>query len=323
MRTRRSVRPVHALSGLLLAAALALAGCSAGGDSSAGSAADAGQGDAKAAAPDAAQGNAKAAVPGGAAASGSPKLPADRVIRTASLTVQVEDVDKALAQARAATVDAGGYVGEETTDRDEEDHERTRAVLRVPVERYDAVLDGLQGAGRLIERTAQARDVGDQVVDVESRIRSRRASVTRVRELMDRATKLSDVVALEGQLSDREADLEALLARQASLKDRTSLATITLELTETPVRKTSHEAGFLDALAGGTSALGLTLRWVGLVIGAVLPFAVVAALVALAWLRLVRPALRRRPGRETVPSAQVTSAVPPAGQVPWTGPRQD
>ncbi|MDT0476748.1 DUF4349 domain-containing protein [Streptomyces sp. DSM 41014] len=319
MRTRRSVRPVHALSGLLLAAALALAGCSAGGDSSAGSAADAGQGDAKAAAPDSAQGNAK----GGAAASGSPKLPADRVIRTASLTVQVEDVDKALAQARAATVDAGGYVGEETTDRDEEDHERTRAVLRVPVGRYDAVLDGLQGAGRLIERTAQARDVGDQVVDVESRIRSRRASVTRVRELMDRATKLSDVVALEGQLSDREADLEALLARQASLKDRTSLATITLELTETPVRKTSHEAGFLDALAGGTSALGLTLRWVGLVIGAVLPFAVVAALVALAWLRLVRPALRRRPGRETVPSAQVTSAVPPAGQVPWTGPRQD
>ncbi len=107
----------------------------------------------------------------------------------------------------------------------------------MPTEKYDEVLTSLQGAGKLLDRTARAEDVTDQVVDVESRIRSQRASVARVRELMDRATRLSDVVALEGELSSREADLEALLARQASLKDRTSLATITLSLSETPVTK--------------------------------------------------------------------------------------
>ena len=60
-----------------------------------------------------------------------------------------------------------------------------------------------------LDRTAKAEDVTDQVVDVDSRIKSQRASVARVRELMDRATKLSDVVELEGELSNREADLEA------------------------------------------------------------------------------------------------------------------
>ncbi len=74
---------------------------------------------------------------------------------------------------------------------------------------------------------------------MESRIKSQRASVARVRELMDRADKLSDVVTLEGELSGRQAELEALLARQASLKDRTSLATITLSLSETPVRESA------------------------------------------------------------------------------------
>ncbi len=85
----------------------------------------------------------------------------------------------------------------------------------MPVERYEEVLDELEGAGELLERSAKAEDVTDQVVDVDSRVKSRRASVVRVRELMDKATKLSDVVTLEGELSTRQAELEALLARQS------------------------------------------------------------------------------------------------------------
>ena len=75
----------------------------------------------------------------------------------------------------------------------------SRVVLRVPQEKYDAVLAELAGAGKLLSRKADAEDVTDQVVDVESRIATQRASVNRVRALMDRAVKLSDVVTLEGR----------------------------------------------------------------------------------------------------------------------------
>jgi hypothetical protein len=231
--------------------------------------------------------------------------------------VQVKDVPKALDEARSTTENAGGYLGDESTTRDEEGHERTRVVLRVPVDQYDAVLAGLQGTGKLLERTAKAQDVTDQVVDVESRIRSQRASVARVRELMDQATKLSDVVTLEGELSRRESDLEALEAQQASLKDRTSLATITLSLSETPVKKAAKEdddPGFVDALAGGWDAFVTMLRWLAVVIGAVLPFVAVAALIVLVWLRIVRPRLPRRPAPAPVTSAM--GPLPTARQAP-------
>jgi hypothetical protein len=286
-----------------LATALALTGCSASGDS--------GAGDSKAAAGEAAQADAQAGTKEGAPDSGygagrataPPKATASHIIRTASLTVQVKDVPKALDEARATIENAGGYVGNETTTRDGEGHEHTRVVLRVPVDAYAGVLAGLEGAGKLIERSAKAQDVGDQVVDVESRIKSQRASVARIRELMDQATRLSDVVTLEGELSSRQADLEALLARQASLKDRTSLATITLSLSETPVKKAVEEdddPGFVDALAGGWGAFVTMLRWLAVAFGAVLPFAAVAALIALVWLKVVRPRLPRRP--EPVPA---------------------
>ncbi|MFH8932692.1 DUF4349 domain-containing protein [Streptomyces griseosporeus] len=292
LRTRR---PVHTLAGLLLATALALTACSGAADSGGASSADA-----------------KAAVPEGAAGSGArkataaPRLPAAHIIRTASLTVQVKSVGKALADARSTAETAGGYVGEENTTRDEEGHEETRVVLRVPVERYDAVLTELQGAGKLLEREAKAQDVTDQVVDVDSRVKSARASVARVRELMDQATRLSDVVELEGELSRRQADLEALLARQASLKDRTSLATITLALSQTPVETAARDdgPGFVDALAGGWDAFVTMLRWVVVGVGAVLPFAVVLALLVWGWVRVVRPRRRQAVAVASAPEQQ-------------------
>ncbi|GAA4041628.1 DUF4349 domain-containing protein [Streptomyces shaanxiensis] len=315
MRTRRSVRPVQALAGLALAAALALTGCSGANDSA---------GDSKAAGDEAAQ----AAEPQASAGQGAPdsgfgggkaapaKVAPSHIIRTASLTVQVKDVPKALDEARATTENAGGYVGNETTTRDEEGHERTRVVLRVPVDRYADVLTELEGAGKLVERSAKAQDVTDQVVDVESRLKSQRASVARIRELMDQATKLSDVVTLEGELSTRQADLESLLAQQASLKDRTSLATITLTLSETPVKKVAKDddPGFLDALAGGWGAFVTMLRWIAVAFGAVLPFAAVAALIVLLWLKVLRPRLPGRPA--TAPATTAMGPLPTAHPAP-------
>ncbi|MEV0634159.1 DUF4349 domain-containing protein [Streptomyces sp. NPDC050619] len=315
--SRRSVRPVHALAGILLAAALALTGCT-GADDSSGSDAG-GKAVARSDADEAAQGAAADSANGadGTKATAPPKLTTGDIIRTASLTVQVKDVPKSLDEARTTTENAGGYVGNESTTRDEEGNERTRVVLRVPVDRYDEVLADLQGAGKLLDRTSKAQDVTDQVVDVDSRIKSQQASVARVRELMDRATKLSDVVTLEGQLSTREADLEALLARQASLKDRTSLATITLSLSETPVKKAAKEdddPGIADALTGGWDAFVTMLRWILVALAAVLPFAAVTALIVLAWLRLVRPRLPRRPATASVMTA--LGPLPTARQAP-------
>ncbi|MFG2798252.1 DUF4349 domain-containing protein [Streptomyces pseudovenezuelae] len=293
-RSRSSVRPVQALAGLLLAAALALTGCSGAGD-------DDGSGalkDDRAAASQAPEGAAGAeSRAGGKQATAAPNPAANHIIRTATLTVQVKNVPKALAAARTTTENSGGFVGKESTSRDEEGREQTEVVLRVPVEKYDEVLADLEGAGKLLERTANAQDVTDQVVDVQSRIATQRASVARIRELMDKATQLSDVVTLEGELSTRQADLESLLARQASLKDRTSLATITLSLSESPVVKAAadDDPGVVDALAGGWDAFVTMLRWIVVALAAVLPFLAGIALLVLVWLRLVRPRLPRRP----------------------------
>ncbi|MFJ8077356.1 DUF4349 domain-containing protein [Streptomyces sp. NPDC096176] len=300
MRARR------AFAVLLLTASLGLAGCGAGNSSG-----DGAQSAEKPAAADAKEGAAGSGyaadeaagkpAEGGTGQDGAAKpsvLPKAHVIRTAELAVEVKDATKALAAARRSAESAGGRVENESTERIDDTHITSHVVLRVPQERYDSVLAELAGAGKLLTRQAEAKDVTDQVVDVESRIATQRASVARVRVLMDRATKLSDVVALEGQLSTRQADLESLLAQQAALNDRTSLATITLTLSEKEREEPKKEddgPGFLDALGGGWDALVATLRWITVAVGAVAPFAAVGAVLYVLWRCLVRPRLRKRP----------------------------
>ncbi|MFD4273399.1 DUF4349 domain-containing protein [Streptomyces cyaneofuscatus] len=237
-----------------------------------------------------------------------PGAAGSHVIRTAELLVEVKSAPKAAAAARSAVEASGGLVASENTERIDDRHESSNLVLRVPQDSYQEVLRKLAGSGKLLSRSSNAKDVTEQVVDVESRIATQRASVKRVRELMDKAEKITDVVALEGELSSRQADLESLLAQRSSLKDRTSLATITLELTEPDAPRKAgkdDDPGFLDALGGGWDAFVTMFRWIAVAIGASAPFLVTAALLLVLW-----RVLRARRTARTAPAPDPAAPKP-------------
>ncbi|MEK8145413.1 DUF4349 domain-containing protein [Streptomyces sp. M10(2022)] len=103
---------------------------------------------------------------------------ATHVIRTATLDVEVKSVRKAVTAARGVASSAGGWSptrppSASTTTTS------SHLVLRVPQDRYDSVLRSLAGSGKLLSRTSNAKDVTGEVVDVESRIATQRASVAR------------------------------------------------------------------------------------------------------------------------------------------------
>ncbi|WP_431947444.1 DUF4349 domain-containing protein [Actinacidiphila sp. bgisy167] len=331
-------RPLAAaLGALALAAALTLTGCGAGdsadsaAESKAGAAApgaaeraDAQTAEDGARAPEGDAQNATGKNPGAGAGAGTarnPTLAPSYIVRTATLTVEARNVPGAAAKARTLVEGTGGYVGNESTSLDDDGREYSTLTFRVPPDGYDRVLRDLSELGTLRNRKVAAEDVTGQVVDVESRLKTQRASVARVRELMNRATKLSDIVALESELSSRQADLEALEAQQASLKARTGMATITLEVQEPAVTKAPEkDDGFWssvgDALGSGWHAFYVTLRAILVVLAMVAPFAALTVLGYLGY-GLLRRVL---PTRRTAAAPLEPVSVPaPAGAGDGTG----
>ena len=143
--------------------------------------------------------------------------------------------------------------------------------LRVPVAEYEQVMSSLGELGLPTNLVEKASDVTAQVVDLDSRIKTMKEGVERVRALMADATKVSEVIAIESELSSREADLEALLAEQAALSDQVALSTVTVTvkaITDKPVAAPvlspppAARTGFLGGLDKGWAAAKAFAVWV-------------------------------------------------------------
>ncbi|MEX2290219.1 MAG: DUF4349 domain-containing protein [Mycobacteriales bacterium] len=271
----RTSRP--ALAALLTVAVL-LAGCSSGGIDSTASGAAAPQLDDADSSGGAAGGTTGGA--GGGAGGGAAEalqvvdlrgVPGLAVIRTADLEVRVDDVRVAADEAGRLARSAGGAV--EAEDRSGTASSGSATVrLRVPPKELDATVIALAALGDERNRRLTSEDATDQMVDLEARLATQRASVTRVRALLGEADALGEVVQIESELTKRTADLEALEARLESLSARVDLSTIVLRLDSEGGPVVGQALGFGDGLRSGWAALTATARVLAVTAGALLPF---------------------------------------------------
>lgn len=263
-----------------------------------------------------APGPARAAVPGSGKAFGAPGVnrtivQTRAVIRTGSLTVVSKNLDHARAAVDELLARYGGFLAREhATESRKGQPEHALLVLRVPTSSFDTVMGALSGLGRTPSTHQDTEDVTTQVIDVDSRVATERASIQRLRKLLRTATNVDDMISIEREIATREADLESLEAQQAYLHDQTSMSTITLRLSEPPAhgQPQRHESGFLAGLADGWHAMTAFLAGLATVVGAALPFALAIALVGVPLWLLVRALLRRRPRPA---GAEASGATPP------------
>ncbi|NAZ88802.1 DUF4349 domain-containing protein, partial [Kineococcus indalonis] len=173
------------------------------------------------------------------------------VVSTATLDVEVRDAAAAARRTAELATAAGGLVAASSTGGGE-GPASARLTLRVPGERLGQVLDGVAALGRQTGRTTSATDVTAEVADVGSRVTSARAVLAAFRARLPQATTIPDVLALEGEIARRQADLEALQARQRTLADQVALASVEVGLHEGPaVAAAAPPAGFTGGLAAG------------------------------------------------------------------------
>ena len=219
--------------------------------------------------------------------------------RRGSVTIASPDVAKARNSVIDDALRLGGYVADEQSETDDAgDLDRVRLELVLPTDDFDEAMTTSADAGAIVSREQSARDVTEKVVDVNSRVDNATASLRRIRLLLGRAEKLGDVIRLESVLGQREADLESLQARQKSLQQRTTTASIEVSIRPTdkhePVKDDTDDAGFLSGLDSGWSGLQSAWTAFATALGAILPFVVLLGAPIAAVALLVRRSLRRR-----------------------------
>jgi len=308
-RTRFGAAAGLAIGGAMLAGGMLLAGCS--GSSASSAAASSGSGIAAPSAAASARGIAAPAAGSASAGGGQPAnagitarlVPTSDIIYTAQLTVRAQNVGSAAAQAARIAEGVGGYVSNETTSADP-DHpsEATATVqLKIPVASYPVTLGQLAGSlGTQLSLQEQAQDVTEQVADVNSQVTSYEAAIAQLRTLLLHAGSVGDLLNVQNQINNEESALEAMQAQQRALSHETSYATVTLTILGPKAKPVTHRPKAPPSLAGGLGAgwhaLKVSLSWILAFLGALAPFAAIAAIAGYAVYRARRWMVRRRPG---------------------------
>lgn len=212
-----------------------------------------------------------------------------QVIRTASVTVQVADVQQGAAEVVTVTSQFGGSV--QNQDQSNSDGvSYANIAARVPADKLDAYLEAIKGIGEVQYLNVSAADVTPQVLDIEARISSLEASIARLKVLQAQAGNVTDLIAIETELANRQGELDSLKSQRDYYADQVAMSTVTISLTPTSAQGIVTP-DFLGGLANGWQALLNVAAFGVTAVGFLLPLLVIAAIVAAVVLVIVR---RRR-----------------------------
>jgi hypothetical protein len=150
------------------------------------------------------------------------------LVKTAELSVAVDEVAKGVAAAEARATSLGGYVSASRVSG----KAWAQLELRVPSSRLDEALTSLSALGEERSRSVAASDVTTEVGDLEAQLTNQRALRDRLRALLARAEKVEDVLAVERELTRLQTEIDAGETRLTRLRSDLAMSALSLHLVE-------------------------------------------------------------------------------------------
>ncbi len=232
-----------------------------------------------------------------------------KIVRNADLQLESDEPEAVQQKVTTIAESKGGFVVESQQSSSDVRANRRDTVtmtIRVPAEKFSETLDEIRKtAARVIVETVKSDDVTEEFIDIEARLKAKKALEAQFLEIMKRANTVADALDVQSQISDVRAEIEKIEGRLRFLQNQTSLSTIKVRV-QTPAAFANSSKGFFYQLGdsvgkGVDAALSFVLGLVTLVI-ALLPFFI---LIVLPMYLLIRYLVKRASKKKT--TAQIVA----------------
>lgn len=243
-----------------------------------------------------------------------------KIIRDADINLEVASPAEGQRKLASIAEAHGGFVVtsesrlQEDASRDSQPLEIVTVQLRVPAPRFDAALGEIRAVGTRVRAEKQTgKDVTEEFIDLDARLRTQRALEAQFLEIMKRAAKVSEALEVQSQLAVVRTEIERVEGRRRFLENQAALSTINATL-QTPAALVSvNTSGFFygvkSAFGDGIDIAAMLILGIirfGIALLPVLLFVVLP--LALLWRYLLRPRLRRPKTVAPAPPAAETAS---------------
>ncbi len=202
-----------------------------------------------------------------------------KIIRNAELTLEADSPDDASANITKIAEKSGGFTVEsqkQTSDAKATKSDSVTMTIRVPSAKFEESLDEIRKlSGRVISESVKGQDVTEEFIDVEARLKTKKALESQFLEIMKQGKTVEDALSVQRELADVRGEIEQIEGRKRFLENQSNLSTIKLRL-QTPTNFSGNSSGFFYQLgqsfsSGFEFAVNFILGLVTFII-AILPF---------------------------------------------------
>jgi len=161
------------------------------------------------------------------------------ILKNASLTLTVETPATRITEIAAMAEAMGGWVVSSnsytTTNSAGDETTSGTIVVRVPAERLDEALAQIKsGALKIDNENITGDDVTQQYVDLSSRLENLQASEQQLREIMDKAVRVADVLEVQRELTNVRGEIEVIQGRLNYFNEAAAFSSISVSVIPQP-----------------------------------------------------------------------------------------
>jgi len=154
-----------------------------------------------------------------------------KIIKTASLAITVDDVDKSVNQISNEATLINGFVQNSSVRENEKGQKYANLIIRVPVKDFDSLISKIKSYAKLVEREdVSGREVTEEYVDLQADLTHNQAVEAQYLELLKRAQKVEEIIAVREKLDQVQGEIERLKGRMRYLDNQTEMSTIAVSI---------------------------------------------------------------------------------------------
>lgn len=218
-----------------------------------------------------------------------------KLIKDVSLTVETKDYDNYIKNLRNKVASNGGYI-ESSEEYNDSEFRTFDVTIRIPVEETDSFTDFASNNATVTSRSENIKDVTEQYVDIEARIKVYKAEEESLIEIMKQADNVTDLLVVKEQLADLRAEIESYTAQLKSLENKTSYSTITLTVyeVEREVKTEGYWSKIWNNVIKGFENIGTFMKTLFAISLSAIPYLLIPAVIAVIIIVVIRLLKKRK-----------------------------
>ncbi len=211
-----------------------------------------------------------------------------KIIKTADIVFESKNLEDSTVKIKELVKKYRGYITTETSEGNEYQPSLS-FFIRVPSESFDLMIADLGKETAYFDRKSiERKDVTEEFIDVESRLKTKKELESRYLEILRQAKNMSDILEIEQKLSSIREEVEATEGRLKYLQNQVAMSSITLHIYKKMPYSASQKESFFSQL--GTAFVkgfyNLTDFFIGIIY--IWPFIIIISLVFYFFIKRMR-----------------------------------